>query len=156
MIYCRKGILESPRSPFLGKRRMQPFVHLSIVFCLYTALQNRSSKSSNFFVIHTSRGTLSRLAAFLLLIFVSTTLSSSSVNYTSWMSSWLFIIFGIGLSVTLWEFPSRFLKYYFPIYICSWLAIFSFTLEVLFLLLALFTVCHAISDCISLPSFLFN
>ena len=34
-------------SPFLGKGRMHPFVDLSIGFWLYTALQYRSSMSSN-------------------------------------------------------------------------------------------------------------
>ena len=37
----------------LGKRRMHPFVHLSIVFWLYTALQYQSSISSNSLVFHT-------------------------------------------------------------------------------------------------------
>ena len=46
--------------------RMQPFVQLSIVFCLYAALQNRRSKSSNFIIFHTSGGNSSRPAAFLL------------------------------------------------------------------------------------------
>ena len=48
------------------------------------------------------------------------------------------------------EFPSRYLKCSFHKCICSsWLAAFSFALEVLFLLLTSFTVCHAIRDCLS-------
>ena len=41
-------------SPFLGKERIHPVIHLSIGFWLYTALQCRSSMSSNFQVFHTS------------------------------------------------------------------------------------------------------
>ena len=71
------------------------------------------------------------------------------------MSSWLLIIFMIGLSVTLEEFPRRILKCSFPIYIHSlWLAAFSFALEVFFLLLTFNTVCHAIRDCLSSTEFL--
>ena len=102
---------------------------------------------SNFFVFHTSGGISLRLAAFLFLIFVSITLSLSCVNCPSLMSSWLLIIFMIGSSVTLVDFPSRFLKCWFHKCFCfSWLATFSLALTVLFLLLVLF-VCHAILDC---------
>ena len=60
----------------------------------------------------------SRPAAFLLLIFASTTFGSSSVNCYS-------LIFVIDLSVTLEEFPNRILKKYFHICIrSSWLAAF--------------------------------
>ena len=48
---------------------MQPFVHFSVLFCLYKMLHNLKSMSSNFLVIHTSSGILSKSAAFLLLIF---------------------------------------------------------------------------------------
>ena len=133
------------RSPFLGKRRMQPYVHFSILR-LYMALQNRSCKTSNSLVFHTSGDISLRLATFLLLIFVSTTLSSC-VNCPSLMSCWLSIIFVIGLSVTLGDFPSRFLKCSF--HICtrsSWLAAFILALEELFLLLTSFTVCPVIRD----------
>ena len=33
-----RKFLANPRSPFLGKGRMHPFIHLSIGFRLYTAL----------------------------------------------------------------------------------------------------------------------
>ena len=71
------------RSPFLWKGMMQPFVYLSIVFWLYTALQYRSSRSSKLFVFYISRGMSSRPAAFLVLIFVSSSSSSSCVNSPS-------------------------------------------------------------------------
>ena len=87
------------RSPFLGKRRMQSFVHQSIMFWLYAALKYRSSMSSNFLVFHASAGISSRPAAFLFLILHSTT--SSCVNCPSLMSSGLLMIFVIGSSVTL-------------------------------------------------------
>ena len=86
---------------------IQPFVHSSIVFCLYAVLHNRRSIPSNVLVFHISVSVSSRPAAFLLLIFVSTTLSSSSVNYPSLMTGFRLIIFVIGLSMTLGEFPSR-------------------------------------------------
>ena len=85
------------RSHFLGKERMQPFVHLSIVFWLCTALQYWSSLLSNFLGFHIS----SRPAAFLFLIFESTTLSSSCINCPSLMSSWSLLI---GSSVIFVDF----------------------------------------------------
>ena len=106
--------------------------------------------SSNSLVFHTSGGILSSPAAFLFLIFLSTESSSSCVNYSSLMSSWLLIIFVIGSCLIFGGFLSKFLKYGFHMCIhSSWLAAFSLTLSVLFLLLTLFTVCHAILDCLS-------
>ena len=136
---------------------MQPFFYYSIVFCLYTALQNQISKLSNFLVFRTSVDVLLRLAAFSLLIFIGTILSSSSVNCPSLISCWLLIILVRGLSVTLKEFPSRFLKFSFHICIhSSFLAAYHFALKVLFHLLSL----HLLSAMIFvivylLPSFLF-
>ena len=100
---------------------------------------------SNFLVFNISRGISSRPSAFLFLIFLRTTSSSSCVNCPSLMSSWLLMIFVICSSVTLGDFPSRFLKCCFHRYIhSSWLAVFSLALVLLFLLLTSFTVCHAI------------
>ena len=70
------------------------------------------------------------------------------------ISSWLLIIFGIDLSVTLGEFPSRFSKCSFHSCISSCLAAFSFVLNVVFLLLSSFIVCHSIRDCLSSTKFL--
>ena len=129
----------NPRLSFLRKWRMQLFSHFSILW-LYTTLYYRSSMSSNFLVFHTSSGISSRPTAFLFLIFLSATKTSSLVNYPSLMSCWLLIIFEVG-------FPSRFLKCSFDMCICfSWLAAFSLSLEVLFLLCISLTVCHAIWD----------
>ena len=75
-----RWFLANPRSPFLGKGRIHPFIHLSIEFWLYTSLQCRSSMSSNCLVFHTSGGISLIPAAFLFLIFLSTD-SSSPVNY---------------------------------------------------------------------------
>ena len=120
------------KSPFVEKRRMQPLCQFLFVFCLYTVLQN-SSKSSNFLVFHSSKRILSRPASFLFLIFFSTILSYSWVNYSSLMSTWLFIVFIIGLSETLGNFPNRFLKCNFRIYMSSsWLAAFSLVLKTFF------------------------
>ena len=56
-----------------------------------------------------------RPTAFLLLIFISTTLRYSFVNFPSLKSSWISIIFVRGVPLTLGEFPSRFLKCSFHI-----------------------------------------
>ena len=146
--------MANPRSLFLRKGRMHLFVHLSIVFWLHTALHYRSSMSSNSLVFHTSGGISSSPSAFLFKIFLSTESSSFCVNCPSLMSSWLLIIFVIGLSVTLGGFPSKFSKCCFHRCIRSWLADFSLALAVLFLLLTSFTVCHAILECISSTEFL--
>ena len=62
------------------------------------------------------------------------------------MSNCLLIIFVIGSCVTFGGFPSRFSKCCFHSFICScWFVAFS----LVFLLLTLFIVCHAILDCLS-------
>ena len=129
---------------------MHPIIHLSIGFWLLTALQCRSSMSSNCLVFHTSGGISSSPAAFLLLIFLRTESSSSCVNSPSLMSNCLLIILVIGLCVTFGRFPSRFSKCYFHSFILScWFAAFSLALTALFLLLNSFIVCQAILDCLS-------
>ena len=61
----------------------------------------------------------------------------------------------IGLLVTLGNFPSRYLKCSFHFCIrSSWLVAFSSALEMLFLLLTSFTVCHAVQGCLSSTEFL--
>ena len=62
------------------------------------------------------------------------------------MPNWLLIIFVIGSCVTFGSFLRKFLKCCFRL---SCLAAFSLAFAVLFLLLTLFTVCHAILDCLS-------
>ena len=132
---------------------MHTFTHLSIAFCLYMALQYQSCRSSNFLVFRTSSGISSNSAAFLFLLFVCTMLSSPLVNCLGLMSCWLLIF--ISLSVTLGNFPNRFLKCSFHMCILSfWLAAFSLVLEVLFLLLTSFTLCHSKQDCLSSTEFL--
>ena len=72
------------------------------------------------------------------------------------MSNCLLIIFVILLSVALKEFPSRFLKCSFHIWIdSSWLTVFSLAPKVLFLLLTSLTVCYTIQVVYLLLSFLF-
>ena len=115
---------------------MHPFVHLSIVFWLYMALQCRSSMSTNCLVFHTSGDISSSPAAFLFLIFLSTESSSSFVNCPSLMSNCLLIILVIGSCVTFAWFPSKFSKCCFHSCIRScWLVAFSLAFAVLFLLL---------------------
>ena len=129
---------------------MHPFVHLSIGFWLYTALQCRSSMSSNCLVFHTSGGISSSPAAFLFLIFLRTESSSPCVNGPSLMSNCLLIILVIGSCVIFGGFPSKFSKCCFHSFILScWFAALSFALAVLFLLLTSFIVCQAILDCLS-------
>ena len=119
--------MANPRSPFLRKGSMHPFIHLSIGFWLYTALQCQSSMSSNCLVFHTSRGISSSPAAFLFLIFLRTESSSFCVNGPSLMSNCLLIILVIGSCVIFGGFPSRFLKCCFHSFFkysqvseCSW------------------------------------
>ena len=95
-----RWFLANLRSPFLGKGRMYPFVHQSIVFWLYTALQYRDSMSSNSLVFHTPWGISSSPAAFLFLIFLCTESSSSWVSCPSLMFNCLLIILVIGSCVT--------------------------------------------------------
>ena len=122
---------------------MHPFIHLSIGFWLYTALQCRSSMSLNCLLFHTSGGISSSLAAFLFLIFLSTELSSTWVDSPSLMSNCLLIILVIGSWVSFGGFPSKFLKWCFHRCIRScWLVAFSLALAVFFILLTLFIVCH--------------
>ena len=128
---------------------MHPFIHIFIGFWLYTALQCRSSMSSNCLVFHTSGGISSSPAAFLFLIFLRTE-SSSYVNGPSLMSNCLVIILVIGSCVTFGGFPRRFSKCCFHSFILScWFAAFKFAFAVFFLLLTSFIVCQAILDCLS-------
>ena len=146
-----RQFLANPRSPFLEKGRMHPFIHLSIGFWLYMALQCRSCMSSNCLVLPTSGGISSSPVAFLLLIFLSTKSRFSYVNGPSLMSNCLLIILVIGSYITFRGFPIKFSKCI--LHICTrscWLVAFSLAFAVPFLLLTSFTVCHAILDCLSL------
>ena len=105
---------------------------------------------SNCLVFHTSEGISSSPAAFLFLIFLCSESSSSCVKCPSLMSNCLLIILVIGSGITFRAFLSKFSKYCFHRYIhSSWLVAFSLAFTVLFLLLTLFTICHAILDCLS-------
>ena len=82
---------------FFMKAKIYPFIYFSIVFCLYTALHDQRSMSSNFLVFNISGGILLRPVAFLLLIVVSIVLSSSSIDCQSFMSSQPLLISSVGL-----------------------------------------------------------
>ena len=115
-------------------------------------LQNQRCKLSNFLVFYISGSISSRPAAFLFLIFLSTSLNSSWINSPMTIFSWPLIIFRIGLFVTLGKLPSRFLKCSFHICIrSSWLASFTFSLWLFFFcsIHSLFVIVYL------LPSFLF-
>ena len=105
--------------------------------------------SKNSLVFYTSGSISSSPAAFQFLFFLSTESSSFRVNCLSLMFSWLLIIFVMDSSVTFGGFPCRFSKYFFRCIRSSWQAAFSLTFAVVFLLLTLFTVGHAILDCLS-------
>ena len=139
-----RKFLANQRSPFLGKGRIHTFIHMSIGFWLYTAFQFRSSMSLNFLVFHISVSISSCPAAFAFAIFLSTKSCSSWVNGPSLMFNYLLIILMIGSWVTSGGFPSKLSKSCFHRCIR-----FCLPLEVLFLLLSLFIVCHAILDCLS-------
>ena len=128
---------------------MHPFIHLCIGLWLETALQCRSSMSSNCLVFHTSGGIWSITAALLFLIFLRTESSSSWVHGPNFMSNCLLIILLIGSCVTFGGFPCRFSKYCFHSFILSWFTIFNLALALLFLLITSFNVCQAIQDCLS-------
>ena len=68
--------------------------------------------SSNSLIFYTSGGISSSPAAFLFLIFLSTELSSSCVNFPSLISNWLFIISVIGSCITFGSFLSKFPQVY--------------------------------------------
>ena len=128
------------RSPFFGKGITQPFLHFFIEFCLETALHNRRSMSSNLFAFQTSTGILSRPTDFLLLIFFNTASRPSSVNCHSLTSSWLLILFWIGLSIISKRFLTRFWKFSFNFRnLSSWQETFSFALVEFFIPLTSFT-----------------
>ena len=116
------------RSPFLGKGRWS-LLFISLLYSVNILRCKIELLNQVFLVFHTSVDILSRPATFLLLIFLSPSLGFFLVNWSSMMYRWLLIIFVIGLSVTLGEFPSRFLKFSFHICISLWLEAFSFVLE---------------------------
>ena len=99
--------------------------------------------------LHISGGLSSSHAAFLFLIFLSTEMSSLSVNSPSVMPNCLLIIIVVGSCVTFGVFPSRFWKYFHSFVYSCWFVAFNFALALLFLLLTSFIVCHAILDCLS-------
>ena len=119
--------MANPRSPFLGKGGMHPFIYLSIGFWLYPALQCRSSMSLNCLVFHTLGGISSSPAAFLFLIFLNTESSSSWVKGPSLMSNCLLIILVIGLWVTSWGFSSRFSMLFPQVYLILLAGSFQFS-----------------------------
>ena len=105
---------------------------------------------SNCLVFHTSVGISSSPAAFQFYIFLSTESSCSCVNGPNLMSNCLPIILVIGSRVTFGGFLSKFSKCCFHKCIHScWLVAFILAFTVFFLLLTLFTVCHAILDCLT-------
>ena len=143
-------VLGKSKVTLLRESGMHPFVHMSIVFWLYTALQCGSNMSSNSLVFHTSGGISSSSAAFSFVIFLSTESSSSGVNTSSLMSNCLLIILVISSCETFEGILSKFSKCCFHSCIrSSWLVAFTLALVLLFLLLTSFTVCHAILDCLS-------
>ena len=138
--------MANPRSTFLGKGRMHPFIHLSIGFWLYTALHCWSSMSSNYLVFHTSGGNFLQPYSFPIFN-LTTELNSSCVNGPNLMFNCLLIILVIGSCVIFGGFPSRFSKCCFHSFILScWSAAFCFALAVLFLLLTSFIVFQAILE----------
>ena len=127
---------------FLGKGKMQPFIHFSILFHLHT-LHNWRSMYSNFLIFYTWGGILLRAADFLLLIF-STASSSSSINSPNLMSSWSLIIYSVSLSADSWN-----VLFINEVFLLGWQLSKYF-----FLPLTSFTIFHAIHDCLSSTEFL--
>ena len=126
-----------------------PFVHLPIVFLLYTVLPCRSSVVEFPGLLY-FWGYFIKPCCFPFRIFRSTESSSSCLCCFRLMSSWLLNIFVISSCKTFGGFPSKLSKRCF--YRCirsSWLVAFCLSFAVLFILLTSFTVCHAIVDCLS-------
>ena len=144
-------VLRNSMVTFHGEEEDAAFFHLSLCFGYIRRFSIGEESHWFFFVFHSS----SRSAAFHFLIFVSTMLSSFWVNCPTLVSTWLLMIFVIGLSVAWGEFLRWFLKYSFHICICSSrLAVFSLALVLIFLLLIALTFCRTIQDCLSSIEFL--
>ena len=135
-------VLSDSEVAFLEERKdvtIYPFLN----YVLFIGCIEWSEK----YIVKFSGGISSRPAAFL---FLSFSTSASSVNCPSLISSWLSIIFWKVCLKNIGWFQSRFLKFFFHWWsLSSWLVAFSFALEVLFLLITLFTVWYAIQDCLS-------
>ena len=99
---------------------------------------------------HTSGGISSSPASLLLLILFITVSSSSSVSCPIFNPSWSWIVSLFGLSVILGGFPSTFSKRSFNFWgLSSWLAAFTFDIDMFFLLIISFIVCYADGDFLS-------
>ena len=113
-------VLDNSKVTFPGEREHSVFCpSLSIVFWLYMVLQYQSSMLLNFLVFYTFCWYFIKTGCFSVLNF-SIKLSSSYINCLNLMSCWLLIIFMIGSSVTLGDFPSRLLKLYLYIVLLDW------------------------------------
>ena len=120
-----------PRSSFLGKNRIQPFIYFSIVFFSYIMLHNQRSMLLNFLVFDVLGGISLKSAAFL---------SKFDVLLT--------IISLVGLSVNSGGFPRQIIEMFFLLLKSSLLS------WQLLVLPTSFTVCHTNSDCLSPTEFL--
>ena len=139
--------MANPRSPFLRKGSMHPFIHLSIyriliVYCVAVAEQ---------YVVELSGLPYFRWNFVQPCSFPIFNFSENRVEFfLCERSNCLLIILVIGSCVIFGGFPSKFSKCCFHSFILScWFAALSFALAVFFLLLTSFIVCHAILDCIS-------
>ena len=144
-----------PKSPVWGKGWCNLFsisqlCSVHIWLCSIGAVGPRMVFSSILLEVISSRS-----AAFVFLSFLMTTLSFSWVKCPSLMCRWLLILFVIDLSLILRDFPIRFFKCTFHMWIRSWLSAFFFlVLGMLFLLLTSFTVSYALRDCLFSTEFL--
>ena len=106
------------------------------------------------FSLNTSGGILLKAAAFWFLIFVSTTLSSSWVNYPILMSS-LLINFCDRVNCTFREFCKQILETFFPhVYLFFLAGSFYFSSGGSLPFTHFICVCHVIQDCLSCIEFL--
>ena len=150
------SFLMFPRSLFSLKRRIQPFIYFTIVFCLFIALLNWKSILSNFLALHISWCISFRHAGFLPLIFVNSSLSSSFINFPSlpclrYGHWWFFEC--LSLSATLAIFSRRFLKcsfnycfYLFFFFFFSFFSFFFLDWQIsVFLSICLFLLFHSFS-----------
>ena len=121
-----------------------------MMFCLNTALHNQK-KHIKFACLPNFRRYFIKACSF----FFRSVSCSSFVNCPSLMSTWLLIISSEGLSMISSRFPSEFLKCTFHFRSLSFgFEAFSLALEVLFILLTLFTVCDDNCHCLFSTKFL--
>ena len=112
-----------PRSPFLGKERIQPFIHFSTVFCLAIVAQSKKN-----------------------LVKISYIPNFREYFVEAWSFS-VFNFFQYCVKLDFWEDFCHVLSIS-EVFLLGW-QLLVLDIKVLFILLILFTVSHAICNCLA-------